>query len=67
VRVTVDYEVCKSAISLYLNVIERVCNQAANKSNHPKYNQSFRHAYPLHVTYLVMAGRVAACNETEIS
>jgi hypothetical protein len=27
--------VCKSAIALYLNVIERDCNRSANKSNPP--------------------------------
>jgi hypothetical protein len=28
-----------------LTVIKRECNQGANKSNHPKCNPSFRHAY----------------------
>jgi hypothetical protein len=40
--VTVNYNVCKSAIALYylyLNVIKRKCNQSANKS--------FRHAYQI--------------------
>jgi hypothetical protein len=32
---TVNCEVCKSAIALYLSVIKRTCNQGANKSNHP--------------------------------
>jgi hypothetical protein len=33
---TVNYEVCKAAIALYLNVIKRDCNQSVNKSNYPK-------------------------------
>jgi hypothetical protein len=33
---TVDWNVCKSAIALYLIVIKRTCIQGANKSNHPK-------------------------------
>jgi hypothetical protein len=33
---TVNWEVlCKSAITLYLSVIKRTCNQGANKSDHP--------------------------------
>jgi hypothetical protein len=32
---TVNCNVCKSSIALYLSVTERVCNQDANKSNHP--------------------------------
>jgi hypothetical protein len=51
---TVTWNVCKSAIALNylcnLSAIKRVCNQAANKSNYPNKNPSFRHAYPLHVT-----------------
>jgi hypothetical protein len=34
---TVNWKVCKSVIvlyDLYLSVIERTCNQGANKSNH---------------------------------
>jgi hypothetical protein len=31
----VNWKVCKSGIVLYLSVIERTCNQCANKSNHP--------------------------------
>jgi hypothetical protein len=42
---TVNWNVCKSAIALYLSVIKRNCNQGGNKSNHPKQNPSFRHAY----------------------
>jgi hypothetical protein len=38
---TVTCKVCKSAIALYLSVIKRTCNKAANKSNHPNYNQLF--------------------------
>jgi hypothetical protein len=33
---TVDWKLCKSAITLYLSVIKRICNQGVNKSNHPK-------------------------------
>jgi hypothetical protein len=32
---TVNWKVCKSAIALYLSVIEGTCNQGVNKSNHP--------------------------------
>jgi hypothetical protein len=32
---TVNWEMCKSAIALYLIVIKRTCNQGANKSNRP--------------------------------
>jgi hypothetical protein len=32
---TVNWKVCKSATALYLSVTERICNQGANKSNHP--------------------------------
>jgi hypothetical protein len=34
---TLDWKVCKSAIALYvyLSVIKGICNQSANKSNHP--------------------------------
>jgi diacylglycerol kinase len=35
VFVTVNYEVCNTAIESYLNVIKRDCKQSANKSNHP--------------------------------
>jgi hypothetical protein len=32
---TVNWKCLKSAIALYLSVIKRICNQYANKSNHP--------------------------------
>jgi hypothetical protein len=44
--VTVNCELWKSVIRLYLNVINRDCNQSANKSNHPKYNPSFSSLVP---------------------
>jgi hypothetical protein len=31
---TVNCKVCKAAIALCLSVINRTCNQGANKSNH---------------------------------
>jgi hypothetical protein len=31
---TVDWKVSKSAIAVYLSVIERTCNKDANISNH---------------------------------
>jgi hypothetical protein len=31
----VNWEVCRTAIALYLSVIKRICSQGANKSNHP--------------------------------
>jgi hypothetical protein len=40
-----DQCVCKSAIAPYLNVIERDCNQGANKSNIRTRIRHFRHAY----------------------
>jgi hypothetical protein len=33
--VTVNSNLWKSTIALYLNVIERTCNRSVNKSNHP--------------------------------
>jgi hypothetical protein len=32
---TMNWKVCKSAIALYLSVINKTCKQGANKSNHP--------------------------------
>jgi hypothetical protein len=32
---TVNWELCKSAIALYLSVIKSACNEGANKFNHP--------------------------------
>jgi hypothetical protein len=32
---TANCKLCKSAISVYLNVINRGCNRVANKSNDP--------------------------------
>jgi hypothetical protein len=37
--VTVNYNMCKSAIVLpVLSVFRKTCNQSANKSNHPNKN-----------------------------
>jgi hypothetical protein len=43
---TVEYKVCKPATALYLNAIERDCNQGANKSKHPNWNPSFSSRVP---------------------
>jgi hypothetical protein len=33
--VNANWKVCNSAMALYLSVFKRICNQGANKSNHP--------------------------------
>jgi hypothetical protein len=38
VCITVNWILCKSATTPYLCVTKRICNQGANKSNHPNWN-----------------------------
>jgi hypothetical protein len=41
VSATANWNVCKSAIALYLSVVKRTCNQGANKYNIPNWNPLF--------------------------
>jgi hypothetical protein len=54
---TVNWKMCKSVIALYLSVINRTCNQGANKSNHPNQNPLFVTRTALHVTILTKISR----------
>jgi hypothetical protein len=42
---TVKCKLWKSTTALYLNVINRTCNQGANKSNHPNYILPYTRRY----------------------
>jgi hypothetical protein len=43
---TLNWKICKSAIALYLSVIQRTCNEGANKSNQSIENPLFSSRVP---------------------